>query len=80
MTRRQMQNESRFLMTMGIARKMLSEGIISKEDYGKIDTMFTNKYRPSLGTLFSDISLMSLEDRGNMDSGKEKCDAGDNKA
>jgi len=44
---------------MSIARKMLQEGIVSEEEYRRIDTIFLEKYRPVFGTLFSDISLTS---------------------
>ena len=31
--------------------------IISKEEYQQIDTIITNKYNPTLGTLFANIDL-----------------------
>lgn len=52
-----LKNEKLYQTTMLMARKMLSDGIISKEEYYRIDTIFTEKYSPTLGTLFSDISL-----------------------
>ena len=36
------------------ARKMLSDGLISEDEYRQIDTIFLEKYRPTLGTLFSE--------------------------
>ena len=50
-------NEKLYQATMGMARKMLSEGLISEEEYRQIDTIFLAKYQPVFGTLFSDISL-----------------------
>lgn len=50
-------NEKLYQTTMHLARKMLEEGIISKEEYRRIDTIFLEKYHPVFGTLFSDISL-----------------------
>lgn len=50
-------NEKLYQATMGMARKMLSEGLISEEEYRQIDTIFLTKYQPVFGTLFSDISL-----------------------
>lgn len=52
-------NEKLYQATMGMARKMLSEGLISEEEYRQIDTIFLAKYQPVFGTLFSDISLTS---------------------
>lgn len=50
-------NEKLYQTTMHLARKMLEDGIISKEEYRQIDTIFLEKYQPVFGTLFSDISL-----------------------
>ena len=44
--------------TMSIARKMLKNDLVSKEEYAVIDTKMRKKYQPILGTLFSDIDLM----------------------
>lgn len=54
-----------------MARKMLSEGIISDKEYGQIDTIFREKYRPTLGTLFADISLTSGVKRVMYSSGRK---------
>lgn len=66
MTNEQFQREKMYLATMTIARNLLKQGIISEDEYAEIDTKFTNKYRPSLGTLFSDIGLIKLQSRANM--------------
>lgn len=52
-------NEKLYQATMRLARKLLSEGIISEAEYRQIDTIFLDKYQPVFGTLFSDISLTS---------------------
>lgn len=57
MSREEFRNEKLYQTTMHLARKMLSEGIISEEEYRQIDTIFLEKYKPVFGTLFSDISL-----------------------
>lgn len=57
MSKEQFRNEMLYQTTMNLARKMLSEGIISEEEYCQIDTIFLEKYSPIFGTLFSDISL-----------------------
>lgn len=66
MTKEQFQKEKMYLTTMTIARNLLKNGIISEDEYHEIDTKFTNKYEPSLGTLFSDIGLINLQSRANM--------------
>lgn len=57
MNKEDFRNEKLYQSTMNIARKMLSEGLISEEEYCQIDTIFREKYKPVFGTLFSDISL-----------------------
>ena len=57
MNKEEFRNEKLYQSTMNIARKMLSEGIISEEEYCQIDTIFKEKYSPIFGTLFSDIKL-----------------------
>ena len=66
MTKEQFQKEKIYLATMMMARNFLKQGIISEDEYHEIDTKFTNKYEPSLGTLFSDIGLINLQSRANM--------------
>ena len=57
MSKDDFKNEKLYQATMSMARKMLSEGLISEEEYRQIDTIFLDKYRPVFGTLFSDIRL-----------------------
>ena len=57
MSKEEFKNEKLYQTTMYLARKMLIEGIISEDEYRQIDTIFLGKYRPTLGTLFSDIRL-----------------------
>lgn len=59
MDKQEFRNEKLYQTTMLMARKMLFEGIISDKEYGQIDTIFREKYHPTLGTLFADISLTS---------------------
>lgn len=51
------QNEITYLITMKLFRKMLESGLISKEEYAVIDTKMREKYRPKIGTLFTDKPL-----------------------
>lgn len=57
MSKEEFRNEKLYQTTMHLARKMLAEGLISEDEYRQIDTIFLEKYRPTLGTLFSDIRL-----------------------
>ena len=57
MSRVEFNNEKIYQTTMLIAKKLFSDGIISKNDYSQINTIFSDKYHPTLGTLFADISL-----------------------
>ena len=59
MTKEQFHNEKMYQATMGMVRRMLSEGMISEEEYRQMDKVFLEKYHPIIGTLFSDISLTS---------------------
>ena len=71
MDKQEFRNEKLYQTTMLMARKMLSEGIISDKEYGQIDTIFREKYRPTLGTLLADISLTSGVKRVMYSSGRK---------
>ncbi len=58
MSKEQMAREKLYQTTMSIARKMLKNSLISKEEYAVIDTKMQEKYKPTLGTLFADIDLL----------------------
>lgn len=58
MSKEEFRNEKLYQTTMHIARQMLAEGLISEEEYRQIDTIFTEKYKPTLGILFADIDLL----------------------
>ena len=59
MSKEQMMCEKLYQATMSVARKMLDDGLISKEEYAVIDTKMREKYSPTLGTLFADIDLIN---------------------
>lgn len=60
MTKEQFHNEKMYQATMGMVRRMLSDGIISEAEYRKVDEMFLEKYHPILGTVFADVALTSM--------------------
>lgn len=60
MSEDQFRNEILYQTTMSLAKNLLRQGVISKEEYGQIDTIFTQKYSPSLGSIFADINLINV--------------------
>ncbi len=50
-------NEETYLVTMTLAKKLLSEGVITEKDYCDFDTKMQQKYKPRFGGLFMDINL-----------------------
>ena len=71
MDKAEFRNEKLYQTTMLMARKMHADGIISEKEYGEIDTIFREKYHPTLGTLFADISLTSGAKRVMYSSGRK---------
>ena len=61
MSKGQFRNEMLYQTTMSIAKNLLRQGAINKEEYGLIDTIFTKKYNPSLGSLFAAINLINAQ-------------------
>ena len=59
MTDEQFRAEKLYQTTMNVAGRMLSQGLISEEEYCQIDTIFLEKYCPVFGTLFSAMPLTS---------------------
>jgi len=60
MSEDQFRNELLYQTTMSIAKNLLKQEVISKKEYKLIDTIFTKKYNPSLGSLLADINLISI--------------------
>ena len=56
MSKEQMRREKLYQITMSLVRGMLAQGLITKEEYAEIDTIFCDKYRPILGSLFSEFA------------------------
>jgi len=56
MTRDEERRECLYQTTMSLARKLLSDGIISGEEYRAFDTKMKKKYSPVFGSLFSNIN------------------------
>lgn len=49
-------DETIYLLSMRQAKKMLDEGIITKEEYETINKKMTNKYKPKLSKLMTIIT------------------------
>ena len=43
--------EKMYLLCLGTAKAMLKKGVISEEEFTKIDTMLLEIYKPTLSTL-----------------------------
>lgn len=55
--KRRLDNEQSYQISMSFAKKFLNEGTITEEDYREFDTKMRQKYKPTFGTLFTDLSL-----------------------
>jgi len=71
MTEEEFSRESRYQVLMHFIRKMLSDGLISEEEYCQIDTKYREKFLPITGDLLSGRALLSSPNRANMVAGKE---------
>ena len=58
-TEEQFDREKRYQASMNMFRTMLKNGLITEEQYAIIDTKMLEKYRPLLGTLFSESTCYS---------------------
>ena len=58
MSEKEFRAELRYRMSLSVARAMLEEGAITKEEYSEIDTILLKKYRPTLGTLLAGKPLI----------------------
>ena len=52
MTNAQFESEKEYQVRMNIIKEMLKLGLITEKEYGKIDTIFIEKYAPIFGTLY----------------------------
>ena len=71
MTNEEFDREKRYQVVMLFIRKMLSEGLITEEEYCQIDTKYREKFLPITGDLLSGRALLSSPNRANMVAGKE---------
>ena len=57
MTKEQFQREKMYQATMGMVRRMLSEGLISPEEYERVEQIFLKKYKPLIGAVYAGMAL-----------------------
>ena len=57
MTREEFHNEKMYQATMGMVRRMHSEGLISQAEYGQMEQIFLEKYKPLIGSIYAEIPL-----------------------
>ena len=57
MSQKQFEQEKMYQTSMHIFRSMLTNGIITVDDYQEAERLMREKYNPSIGTLFSDLAL-----------------------
>ena len=57
MTREEFHNEKMYQATMGMVRRMRSEGLISQEEYERVERIFLEKYKPLIGSIYAEIPL-----------------------
>ena len=57
MSRELLEREANYQTAMRMFRSLLDKGTITKEDYAKAEQLMREKYKPVVGTLFSDIGL-----------------------
>ena len=57
MSREVLEREAAYQSAMRMFRSLWEKGVLSCKDYLEAERMMREKYKPALGTLFSDISL-----------------------
>ena len=57
MSREALEREAAYQSAMRMFRSLWEKGVLSREDYLEAERMMREKYNPTLGTLFSDLSL-----------------------
>ena len=71
MTTEEFERERRYQTANYIVRKMLESGLITEEEYIRIDTKNRAKFKPVTGDLISGNFLLCAGNRANIGAGKE---------
>ncbi len=59
MTLEQFEAEKNYQAARQIAESFRKQGLLTDEEFGQIDTILLEKWEPSLGVLFSEITCYS---------------------
>lgn len=51
MNKDQFEREKNFSAALAVAKRLLKQGVITKEDFNKLQKIFVLKYRPVIGSL-----------------------------
>ena len=57
MTKEAFQREKMYQATMGMVRRMRSAGLISQAEYGQMEQIFLEKYKPLIGSIYAEMPL-----------------------
>ena len=71
MTDQEFRNEYLYTTTMTHIRGMLDNGLISEEEYWRINARMKEKYHPISDGLILESDLLCRQNRANMGAGKE---------
>jgi len=58
MSEEQFSAEKQYQASLLLAKILREKGLLTEDEYAVIDTILLEKYKPSLGTLFSGIALL----------------------
>ena len=50
--------EKQYQASLLLAKSLREKGLLTENEYAVIDTILLKKYKPSLGTLFSETALL----------------------
>ena len=71
MSNQEFRNEYLFSVTMGHVGRMLDRGLITEEEYQKVNRRMKEKYNPVSDGLISESGLQTRKNRAIMGVGKE---------
>lgn len=63
MTEEEFRNEGAYSVTMAQVKRMLEKGLITKEEYWRINAKMKMKYHPVSDGLISEIDLICVQNR-----------------
>ena len=58
MSEEQFSAEKQYQASLLLAKSLREKGLLTENEYAVIDTILLEKYKPSLGTLFSETALL----------------------